>query len=159
MSTNRLPDNVVPIWTPRDSIETAQAFALELDNAERGRPLTTRSRERRARRMDALAVALLMALMAALGVIAFSLAAPNAKADSDSEAYAYAAHYAGAVCATLDDYPTVNGMLGIMQAIAEDGLSDFQAGQVVGLSITETCPRYSYLLDLFIDRYGRSVVA
>ena len=161
--------SVTPIWTPADSVATAQAFAAELANAERGTKVErqsqsstklgekltfSRSRERRARRMDAVAVALLMALAAAFGVILMLLSAPQAKADSDSEAYAYAAHYAGAVCAVLDDYPTVNGMLGIMQAITEDGLSAYQAGQVVGISIAEVCPHYQYLAELFVDRYG-----
>lgn len=161
--------SVRPIWTPNDAILTAQDFHADIANAELGelvepqrqsstnlgkRLIFSRSRFRRAKIMDALAVALLMAVAAAFGVILMLLAAPTAKADSDSEAYAYAAHYAGAVCAVLDDYPTVNGMLGIMAAITEDGLSDYQAGQVVGISIAEVCPRYGYLVDLFVDRYG-----
>lgn len=32
----RRMSNVVPIWTPQDSVDTAVAFGLELDNAERG---------------------------------------------------------------------------------------------------------------------------
>jgi hypothetical protein len=159
--------SMTPIWNGRDdfdqTVRDAQAVVEAgkrrlrvVGDDERGLPalLFSTSRERRARRMDALAVALLMAVAAAFGVILMLLAAPTAKADSDSEAYAYAAHYAGAVCAVLDDYPTVNGMLGIMAAITEDGLSNYQAGQVVGISIAEVCPRYGYLVDLFVDRYG-----
>lgn len=165
MSTARLPDNVYPIWSPRDAVDTAQAFAAELDNAERGelvRPqrdkLFTRSRYRRAKLMDAIAVALLMAFMAALGVIVF---ASTAKADNsqDAEAYAYAAHYGSAVCAVLDDYTSVSGVLGVMDGITQDGLTPYQAGQVVGISVTELCPQHSWLLDLFIDRYGSSSAA
>lgn len=168
--------SVTPIAAPRDAITTAQDFhavgQARDDQVSQTRPsavatpkvtsksrLFSVSRERRASRMDALAVALLMLLMAALGCIVMLASAPHAKADVDPEAYAYAAHYASAVCATLDDYPTVNGMLGIMSAITDDGLSDYQAGQVVGLSVTEACPRYIYLLDLFVAKYGGSQVA
>ncbi len=72
--------NVIPIWTPRDSVDTAQAFAAELADAERGRAesrwtakLFGRSRFRRARIYDGLAVALLLMLTSALGVIVYSL--------------------------------------------------------------------------------------
>lgn len=96
---------VVPIWTPQDSVDTAHQFHMELHNAERGvsqsqsqpgfgnRLMFSRSRERRARRMDALAVALLMIVMAAFGVIVMLLSTPQAKADPDSMVYAYAATF------------------------------------------------------------------
>ena len=174
-SVRPIPPNAVrPIWTPHDALLTAEQFHADIANTERGelvepqrqsstnlgnRLTFSRSRFRRAKIMDAIAVALLMALMAAIGCIVVLASAPTAKADSDSEAYAYAAHYAGAVCAVLDDYPNVNGMLGIMAAITDDGLSNYQAGQVVGISIAETCPRYGYLVDLFVSRYGGSSVA
>jgi len=168
--------SVRPIWTPADSVSTAQAFAAELDRAEHGtapveaasqparrRPRWSRhpfghSRFRRAKIMDAIAVALLMAFMAALGVIVF---ASTAKADDsyDAEAYAYAAHYGSAVCAVLDDYTSVSGVLGVMDGITQDGLTPYQAGQVVGISVTELCPQHGWLLDLFIDRYGSSSAA
>ena len=157
VSTARLRDtNVIPIWEPRDSVDTAQAFNAELANAERGisinRPwFISQSRERKARIYDGLAVALLMALMAALGVILF---AASAKADPDSEAQAYAAEYGPAVCSVLDDYPSVSGMLGIMQAIVEDGMTEYQAGEVVGISIYRLCPEYQGLAEKFVQRYG-----
>ena len=52
--------SVRPIWTPADSVATAQAFNAELDHAEKVEPqhrtvnLTAVSRERRARVMDAM---------------------------------------------------------------------------------------------------------
>ena len=160
MSTTRLPDNVVPIWTRRDAIDTAQAFHAELENAERGVPdkprwtakLFGRSRFRRAKVYDGLAVALLIALMAALGTVVY---AASAKADvDDPEVVAWATHYAGAVCSTLADYPTTNGLLGIMQAAEKEGLTAYQAGQAIGMSVYDTCPRYGYLIDLFVAKYG-----
>ena len=163
MSTTRLPENVTPIWTRRDAIDTAQAFHAEIDNAERGHidpkpprwtsKLFGRSRFRRARIYDGLAVTLLIALMAALGTVVY---AASAKADTgdDPESVAYAAHYAGAVCSTIADYPTTNGLKGIMNAVERDGLTAFQAGEAVGISIYSTCPQYSYIIDLFVAKYG-----
>lgn len=79
-SQNNHP-NVIPIWTPRDSVDVATQFHAEIDNAERGtvdRPRWTsklfgRSRFRRAKVYDGLAVALLLMLTSALGVILFTL--------------------------------------------------------------------------------------
>lgn len=92
-----------------------------------------------------------------LGVIAGSFltagvvfAAP-AKADADAVSVAYAARYGEAVCATLDDYPSFDGIVGIGQAVMEDGLTARQAGQVIGLSVAEICPRHGGLLLAFAD--------
>ena len=93
VSTTRVT-NLIPIWTPQDAVDTAEAFAAEIANAERGVVLEagpyraprlalvpqrssfllSRSRERRARAMDFMAVSLLMALMACFGVIVYILA-------------------------------------------------------------------------------------
>ena len=82
---------VVPIWTPMDAVDTAEAFHREIANAERGTViveagrhrsprlnfLLARSRERKARAMDALAVSLILTLSAALGAIAYFSAVPR----------------------------------------------------------------------------------
>lgn len=119
--------------------------------------LFARSRERRARALDALAVALLFLLMAVFGAALFFLSAPQAKADiTDPVSVAYAAHWAGAVCGTLADHPTTNGVLGIIDAIEDQGLTTLQAAQVVTLSVSEACPYYQPILDAFIDRHHRT---
>lgn len=96
------------IWSPQDAVDTAQAFALELHNAERGhrhcvrcdksqlvvridtdgvcrrckrraraeRFLFSRSRFRRARIMDTLAVSLFMVFMSVVGCLVL-LASPG----------------------------------------------------------------------------------
>ena len=75
-------------------------------------------------------------------------------------AYAYAAAYGDAVCSTLDSYPTLAGVSGIGQAIRDDGLTLFQAGQVIEISVHEICPRHLGLLDRFIQTYSpRSAIA
>lgn len=89
VSSNRVA-NLVPIWSPLDAVDTAEAFNREIANAERGvvveegrhrvpqlNLLLTSSRERKARAMDALAVSLLMALMAALGAFVYFTAVPR----------------------------------------------------------------------------------
>ena len=176
--------SVRPIWTPADAVDTAQAFAAELANAERGSvvqlaghpPLTSgvmgdagsnpvrptrrwtaklfgRSRFRRAAILDGLAVGLLMTIMGALGVVLF---AASAKADNVSDdVLKYTVRYgAGAVCPVLSEHHTVNGVMGVLLAIRDDGFSDYETGQIVGLSVAEYCPENQPLLDRFIAVYG-----
>ena len=115
--------------------------------------MLSRSRYRRAGRFDATALGLLLALLAALGISV----APSARADVDPVVVAYTAAYGGIVCQVLDQgHDTTAGMLGIGQAIIEDGLSPYQAGQVLALSVTEICPRYTPLLRQFIARYSQA---
>ena len=81
--------------------------------------------------------------------------ATAAVARSDDEvAFAYAATFGGAVCATLDDFPSFGGILGVASAIQDDGLSSYEAGQVIGLSVAEICPRHTRLMVAFMKVYG-----
>ena len=82
--------------------------------------------------------------------------AASAKADPDTTSIVYAEKYAGAVCATLDDYPTFDGIIGIGQAIVEDGLSYSQAGYVVAMSVGTVCPRHLALVQAFAREYGKA---
>ena len=87
---------VVPIWTSQDAVDTAQAFHMEVHNAERGesalscdskanerqrqhgfgnRLLFSTSRHRKARIYDGLAVTLLMVVMVLFGVVVFAASA------------------------------------------------------------------------------------
>ena len=146
--------NIRPIWSPRDSIDTAHQFHLELHNAERGVPerksrLFSVSRERKARRMDALAVTLLVVTLTILGWLFATVYAPAAKADDWTVVYAYAATYGGAVCETLDSYPSFGGIYGIADSITDDGLTYHQAGQVIAMSVMEICPRHTALVTSF----------
>ena len=161
--------NIIPIWTPQDSIDTARQFHLEMDNARDGVEIAdpvkmraafdpewmfTQSRERRARLMDALAVALLFLLMGALGAATLLLMAPKAKADIDSVSVAYAAHYADAICTTLAGHPTNSGVQGILSAIRDQGLTNLQAAGAVVLAVTDVCPAQTYILERFADRWA-----
>lgn len=112
--------------------------------------LFARSRERRARRMDAFAVALLMVVSAMLGCLAL-LAANPAKADiNDPDVIAYTALFGGVVCDVLDAHPSIPGVLGVAHGIQEDsGFTAFQAGEVIGLAVVEICPRHVGLIQRF----------
>jgi hypothetical protein len=49
--------------------------------------------------------------------------------------------------------------LGVLQGIHEEGLSYFDAGQVVGLSVFGgTCPWHTKLLKAFVAKYGSAPV-
>ena len=97
---------------------------------------------------------------AALTVAAAVTLAPTAAADEPSTVVvAYAATFGGVVCNVLDDYPTTSGVLGVAQAIQSDGLSSYEAGQVIGLSVAEICPRHMGLILRFADSYGGRQVA
>ncbi|MBP6571338.1 MAG: DUF732 domain-containing protein, partial [Gemmatimonadales bacterium] len=88
-------------------------------------------------------------VMAAFGVIVMLLSTPQAKADPDSMVYAYAASFGGAVCETLDAHPSFGGIYGIADAITDDGLTYYQAGQVIAVSVMEICPRHTALVTSF----------
>jgi len=77
------------------------------------------------------------------------LLAGPARADTDRVVVAYASVFGGVVCSTLDDYPSKAGVLGVGNAIIEDGLTAYQAGQVIALSVMDICPRHSDLMDDF----------
>ncbi len=156
MSSFRLiRENVTRIRTPRDALDTAAQFHLEVDNAERGSWLMSQGRERKAKVMDALAVVLLFLLMGALGAATLLLLAPKAKADDiDAVSVAYAAHYADAICGTLAGHPTNAGVQGIIAAIREDGLTNLQAAGAVVLAVSDVCPAQQYVLERFADRWS-----
>lgn len=110
--------------------------------------------------LDALAVLLLMLVTAFLGCAVVLLSTPQAKADVDDAAKAYAMVYGQAVCSTLDDYPnSLDAVIGIGQAIRDDGLTLYQAGEVIQISVQQMCPRHLGLLKRFVAVYGSKGVA
>lgn len=170
--------SIHPLRVPRDAVDTAQQFHLECVNARRycarcrlshlvvridpdgtcrsckrgsrvAAVVFSRSRARRARIMDGLAVALLMLFMAVFGCLMLLWATP-AKAETPAEAYA--ALYGWAVCETLaDGHDSVAGITGIGDGIVEhSGLSTFEAGEVLAYSVYGQCPQYVPALKRFI---------
>jgi hypothetical protein len=62
------------------------------------------------------------------------------------------------VCETLaDGHDTLDGLTGILMSITGDGLTPFQAGQVVAISVGDGCPEYAPLLRAFVARSGAAV--
>jgi hypothetical protein len=153
------------VWTPQDSIDTANDFHAWSDVAEYGtldepaRPeapwYVGQARARKAKWHNRAAVALLIAASVLLGAIFYAAAA---KADT-SDARAYAAEFGPAVCLTLDDFPSYGGFLGIAEAIERDGLSATEAGQAIGISVADICPRHTQLLTRIASMFGMRSVA
>lgn len=160
------------VWMPDDLDEAAaQAQAIVesgkrrlrvVGETERGLPmlLLTRSRERKARAMDAIGVGLLMLFAALFGVVLMLASAPHVKAAPISDdVLDYTVENGQIACEVLDDYPSVAGLTGVMQAVVEDGFTSRQAGEIVALSIYEYCPNHADLIDKFIALYATSEVA
>ena len=149
------------VWTPQDAVDTAQAFHAELAHAERGRPgkprrsrLFGRSRFRRAKVYDGLAVGLLITLMAALGTVVY---AASAKASPATDAYEV--EYGPAACSYLDQHNSVAGLSAVILDAVASGLSPEQAGEAVAASVIDYCPSHIPLLRQFVARYGNTVTA
>jgi hypothetical protein len=85
------------------------------------------------------------------------LAAP-AHADTPDPSPAvlrYTVHNEAAICSALGTYNNIPGVLQVLQAIqADGGFSEYEAGEVVGLSVTDLCPTYVPLLQKFVRVYG-----
>lgn len=74
-----------------------------------------------------------------------------AKADPVDD---YVLTYAPAVCSTLDKYPTVGGVEGILQVIIQDdGFTPYQAGQIIGRAVIGWCPEHSSEVNRFIAKW------
>lgn len=77
----------------------------------------------------------------------------------DREVRRYAESVATAVCSTLDSYPSLGGVKGVIAAIkADGGFGDYEAGEVIAIAVQEDCPRYLPLLQRFVAVYGDTSV-
>lgn len=80
-----------------------------------------------------------------VSLIAAGLTAPEVKADgilSATEAAYVLAYGEVAVCATLDDYPSTAGVLGVADGIMDDGFTADNAIDIINASVMEYCPRH-----------------
>lgn len=94
------------------------------------------------KRSDRGPVALLMAASAFLGAAVY-FSAP-AKADGfldDDEAVYVELFGQGAVCTTIDNHHSAPGVLGIAQAITNDGFAEDSAIDIINASVWLYCPR------------------
>ncbi|OBC11392.1 hypothetical protein A5784_34915 [Mycobacterium sp. 852013-50091_SCH5140682] len=88
---------------------------------------------------------------AAAGALAAAIVthAPVAHADgnlSNREAAYVLAYGAGAVCPTIDDFPSIAGVVGVVKGIAADGFTYDDAVDIVNASVGSYCPRHWSLL-------------
>lgn len=68
----------------------------------------------------------------------------------------YAVTAAAIVCHALDLDPTTTGVAGLMQAmVGKSGLTPYQAGEVVALSVVAECPWHTALLMRIAATYAR----
>lgn len=107
----------------------------------------------------------MIARSALVGVLAAAAAGGIAAAPAHADpATNYAAVVAPAVCSTLDAYPTLPGVEGVLQAVQRDsGFTVADTARVVVWAVSSRCPRHLPLLQRFADTYapqqqGRRVV-
>jgi hypothetical protein len=161
---NRQLDAISTVEDFNRTVLDAQAVveAGKLRDSERLAPaiLFSASRARRAKRMDAIAVTLLLMLMAAMGALVMLASAPSAKAEPSDAAVEYAQGNGRIACNVLSEYPSINGLIGVMQGIVEHGgWSYYEAGQITAMSVYAYCPQHLDLLDRFVALYGEQEVA
>lgn len=95
-----------------------------------------------------------LTVFAAIGL----LNSPVAKAD-ESTSRAFAWEVGPQICMYLDEHPTFAGIITSGKAVMEQGFTVEEAGEVVGYSITDVCPRHTDLLARFIVVFGPRQVA
>lgn len=69
------------------------------------------------------------------------------------------ASYSIPVCATLDRFPSLNGVIGVAAAIAEDGYTYSEAGDIILGAVLNVCPEFIPLLQRFAAVYAPSAAA
>jgi hypothetical protein len=89
-----------------------------------------------------------------VGLVTGGLLAPDANAEPIDN---YAAINAGRICATLDDYPTIAGVTGVLQAVMEDsGFGPYDAGRTVATAVMASCPEHLPVLQRFVAVYAEA---
>lgn len=85
------------------------------------------------------------------------LAAVPAKADGflDEDEQAFVEDYHWAVCHTIDEYHSTQGVLGVAEAITDEGFAPDSAVDIINASVQAYCPRNWALLQA-IGRAARA---
>ena len=84
-----------------------------------------------------------------------AVAAPaGAEPNPSIEVLEYTARAEGAVCRTLNKYPTINGVSGILAAIEDEGFTPYEAGEIVAMSVLDACPQLVPVLEQFVAVYA-----
>ncbi len=106
-------------------------------------------------RGDRSAVALLMATSAFFGAALYFASPARADGMLSTDEQVYVEMYGGAVCSTLDEYPSYGGVLGIAEVITDDGFAPDDAVDIVNESVLNYCDQHWPLLQA-IGRAARA---
>ena len=107
----------------------------------------------RNRSVRAFGLGLVTGAVLTAGITAFAAPA-HAEPDPSIEVLEYAARAEGAVCSTISKYPTIFGVRGILEAIEDVGFTPYEAGEIVALAVTDSCPQFVPVLEKFVAVYG-----
>lgn len=97
-------------------------------------------------RGDRTAIAWAMVGSALFGACVYFASPARADGYLDTDETVYVQAFAGAVCSTLDDYPSLGGVMGVAQAIMDDGFTGDSAVDIINTSVANTCERHWPLL-------------
>jgi len=98
-------------------------------------------------RGDRAAVAWLMAASAMLGAATYFASPARADGTVDEDEAVFVEVYGqGAICTTLDDYPTAAGVVGISNAIVEQGYTRDSSVDILNASVMLYCDQHWPLL-------------
>jgi hypothetical protein len=104
-------------------------------------------------------VALLMLTSALLGAaVYFSVPARADGVLSDTEQVYVELYGQSAICTTIDEYHSASGVLGVAQAIADEGFANDDAIDIINASVWVYCPR-NWPLILAIGKVARGEIA
>lgn len=94
-----------------------------------------------------------MPLLIFIGIVGPGLAAAHADPGAvEPQVIRYAINAAPAMCSTLDSYPTVPGVQGVLRGIeADSGFTPYQSGQALALGVQADCQRHIPLLQQFVS--------
>lgn len=59
-----------------------------------------------------------------------------------------------AVCSVLEQYPSIQGIIGIGLALKDEGYSGYEAGEVIGTAVINECPQFIPLMMRFAEMYA-----
>lgn len=86
-------------------------------------------------------------------VFGWALGGSIAHAEPASAGEVFAIEHAADVCVALDAHPTVPGVLGVLTALSDYGLSASESGVALAASVVSVCPIHAPLLRQFVARY------
>ena len=99
-------------------------------------------------RGDRSAVALLMATSALFGAALYFSTPARADGWLTEDEQVFVEMYGeGAVCATITEYRSMGGVLGVAEAIADEGFAPDAAVDIINASVEVYCPQHWPLLE------------